>query len=421
MWRRRHGDAAPPRQAARGAEEFHAAAKGMTLAVGTRVRVVASVMAVAFAAACGGASGHLAKPGTARAGAGVGTEGLCVDARGGRGDGGSGGAESVSDADALEAYEGQPIASVALVGAARIREHLAPDLVLAAGATFTRKAAGDQLRRLWRMGLLADARVEVTGATPAGVDVAIVVRERGIVAAVDIEQRGDVDDRRLRRIRSLAGAIDEPGRTDRTAQRLQAELVSLGHWHARVTTHRRETADGVRLCVAIATGPRYELAAIEFPGASAVPARELAPLLAEGDGEYNTVGGAYRADLLDADLLQIQVHYHDRGHALVTVGPPTTTVDEDRHRISLAVPVSEGPVFTISAIELAGVGGDLAAEYRALFGVKPGEVFSRTKLRAGIDRIQAAELKRGNLTIVTPVTELFEHSREIELTLELTR
>lgn len=395
----------------------------MAVAGPVRVRLrrrflVAAAVVIGATGGCGGTGGHVARPGTGRR-ALAGAEPMCpvtdADRAGLAADD-----RAAPDVD-YDALAGRRIVAVELRGAPAIADQLAPDIALRAGDTLDRGAIDDQLRQLWRLGLLDDARAEVEPTGADGVRVALVVHPRAIVAGLDLDIHGDLAPSKLRRLRALAGVLDDPGRARRTAQRLEDELRGDGHWHARVVAVDRRTADGaIRLCIGVDAGRRYRIATIRFPGARAIDPKQLAALINQRDGRINAVGGAYRADLLDADLLRIQSAYFEIGRVMVHVGAPVTTVDEVHGAIELTIPVEEGKKFAIGTIAFTGVAPALVASYRTLLGVREGTVFARMAFAAGLERIREAERKAGRGGNVEPMTSIDIDAARIDLTLEVT-
>jgi outer membrane protein insertion porin family len=312
---------------------------------------------------------------------------------------------------------------VDLIGAPTLDAALRPGITLRVGDQLAGAAVAAELRRLWQLGLVDDAVARAVG-VPGGVRVELEVRERGVLGAVAFD-RGPgwtrADEVRLRRLRSLAGAIDDPGRIRRTAQRLEDELRTDGHWKAKVTaTRKRGEAGQVAVCVVLEPGPRYRLAPIEFPGATRIPAEQLAALITHDDGAINAAGGAYRADLLDRDLLLIQAEYYDVGHVEVRVGTPVAVVDEKRARIKLAIPVKEGKQFRVGAIAVTGVDATTAAAYAKQVRLRPGEVFVRRTFAEDLEALRTAEVKAGRSGQVTPLTSLDVERAIIGVTIEVT-
>src|SRR5690349_20181708 len=374
------------------------------------VRAVVIGAAIAFVCGCGGRAPEVAKPGTADAA-------LCSGPRAER-------AVAEDDGDGepvlLADVAGLPITSVALIGAPNLGEALRAAIVLSAGEPLDPDAVGDQLRRLWQVGLIDEAAAR---AIPDGdgVRVELVVHERAIIAGLDLDVRGALEPGKLRRLRALAGALDDPARAHRTAQRLEDELRTEGHWRARVVAVDRRTADGdVRLCVGVAAGPRYRIASVRFPGARAIGGGRLRALIAQQNGDINAIGGAYRADLLDLDLQRIQAEYWDAGRVMVKVGAPVADIDDAHATIDLSIPVDEGKQFSVGSVGFTGVAPALVPAYRSLLGVREGAVFERSELAAGLDRIRDAEVQAGRTGNVQPVTSIDMETARIDLMLEVT-
>ena len=315
-------------------------------------------------------------------------------------------ADASSDVD-IAGLEGQPVVAIDVVGAPHTEALLRDAIALRPGAPFTRSAVRADLRRLWRVGLFDDAGARVV-AESRGVRVELVVRERARIASVQVAAPHDpVAAPQLRRLRGLAGTIDDPERTRRTAARLEEDLRTLGHWRAKVRAERRPVGpDEVALCVAVEPGRRYVLDTIVFAGARELPPRQLAKLVQQDEGRINAAGGAYRADLLDLDLTRVTAAYYDAGFVRVRVGTPIAVVDDRRGKIRVTVPITEGPRYKVSAITWKGVPAALQPRYRSLLGVAPGAVFSRKRLVDGMDRIRAAERSRGKSGDVTPSTSI---------------
>jgi outer membrane protein insertion porin family len=377
-------------------------------------RGLETLLVLACVSACGAPGRRVANPGTAAeqavcAGEPI-DERLGADARAVTG-------------DDLARYEGWAIMGVELGGAATLDAQLRPGITLRVGDRLDGDAVAAELRRLWQLGLVDDAVARAVGVA-GGVKVELEVRERGVIGAVGFDRREGwtaADEPRLRRLRSLAGVIDDPGRIRRTARRLEDELRTAGHWKALVTaTRRRGEAGQVAVCVVIEPGQRYRLAPVEFPGAARIPATKLAALIAHDDGAINAAGGAYRADLLDLDLLRIQAEYFDVGHVEVRVGTPVSVVDERQGRIRLTIPVKEGAQYRVGEIRVTGVDATTAAGYARQIRLRAGAVFVRRTLAEDLEAIRAAEVKAGRSGMVTPLTHLDAERATIGLTIEVT-
>jgi outer membrane protein assembly factor BamA len=308
---------------------------------------------------------------------------------------------------------GTPIRSIAIAGASAT---VLDGSALVVGQPLDAAAIAAEIRRLWRLGVFDDVAIRAH-ARDDGVAIEIAVRERPVIASVDFAP-ATVDPWRLRRLRTMVGAIHDPGRVRRTATRLEESLRGDGHWHARVAVTERAGPRGVALCVAIAPGRRYIIDRIEFPGRAALDHAALAGRIAHDT--VNRRGGAFRPDLLDLDLVQLEAAYWDAGHAMVRVRKPFVRVDERRARITVIIPVDEGPTFTVGKIAFTGVAAGDEATYRARLAIRSGMRFSRSALRDAFERVRALEKERGRPGNLTPITDVDVNRRRIDITIEVT-
>src|SRR5262249_8419526 len=60
--------------------------------------------------------------------------------------------------------------------------------------------------------------------------------------------------------------------------------------------------------------------------------------------------GVYSQEAFERDLLLVSAHYWDRGYANVKVGTPQLRLSRDKQFMYLSIPIDEGPIFTIGAI-----------------------------------------------------------------------
>ena len=251
------------------------------------------------------------------------------------------------------------------------------------------------LRRLWRLGVISDARIEVQDD-----QVSFVVSPRPRVGRVIVAR---ADPSAVRRFRLLAGAPFEPARITRIAAATELGYVRDGHLDAEVNVSYAPRAGGVDVCVDYAPGPRVTIEAVRFPGRSRVPEAALLGALHGAKAGVNTIGGIFDADALAADQIFLTAEYYERGMVNVAVGDPTIV----RHgsKLIVEIPISEGPVFHIGSVSIPG-----APSFR--HDLARGDVFVRSRISEVTNRLQ--QLVGSDL--VLPVTSVDLASRTINLT-----
>jgi len=288
----------------------------------------------------------------------------------------------------ISALEGARLVAVDLSGLrTQASAPLRARLVSRPGARLHRETLAADLHRLWDTGVLSDVAAL---ARPAGGGVALTfaVVERPLVRRAWLE--GDPPPSGARRIAGLAGGLYEPARLHRMAARLRESFQRAGHRRAEVSLRVSGADRGrVDVCFHAAAGPRYLIDAIEFAGTRRMSAARLAAGIQTHGGAVNAPGAPYREDLLAEDLARIPMLYYDLGFIDVHIEAPRLVIDEARRRLHVVVPVREGPIYRLRKVSLPPRLARQRRRYLAALGVRPGEPFSRARLVAGMERVQA--------------------------------
>lgn len=250
----------------------------------------------------------------------------------------------------------------------------------------------DDLRRIFKSGVVADVHVEVVGEG----EIEFVVEPRAKIARVIM--RGG-DPQMARRFKLLEGAAYEPARVHRMAEAAQVAYVRAGWLEATVEAKRAVDGDRVSVCVAANPGPKLMIEKVVFPGHAQVPE---ASLLAAMKSKVNKVGGAFDAGGFELDKLYLQAEYWDRGHADVRVGEPRAV--RKGKGLVVEIPIHEGPVFRF---------GKIAASVPV--ALTPGDVFGRTKVRSVVEELK----RRPEIEDAVPLTKLDHEHRTIDITFEI--
>jgi outer membrane protein assembly factor BamA len=286
-----------------------------------------------------------------------------------------------------------PIASVAVEGAPAIASLARGVIETHTGQPFADAPLREDLRRLWALGGLADARIDAHE-TPAGIAVVFAVTPAPRIAAVHGAGAPE-----LRRLRYLAGATYEPRRVMRVAGEIEAGYVRDGYLDARVAVKRRRSPK-LELCVAVHRGARQTIGTIAFPGAQRVPAATLLGAL-HGKG-VNHPGGTYDPGAFADDKVWLLNELYERGMINASIGDPIVTRRGDT--LAIEVPVTEGPVFHLGRLSGLAVPRQLAT----------GDLFVRSKVASAID-----ELSTRLDANVTPISSVDVDHRRVDLSFQI--
>lgn len=273
--------------------------------------------------------------------------------------------------------------------------------------------------RLDALEVLDGIRVEAEPA-PTGAALRFVVEERRRVASVTFQ--GAEPKSRTAWLTLAPGEIFDRARLSRSARGVQAHLFDSGHRQAKVAAMSHVLPNGeVAVCYRVSAGPRYLVGRIGFSGNRAVPSPELTALIDTHDGRVNQKGAPLREDLMQVDLMRVAALYYDRGYVAVHVDAPRVTLDARRAVANVEIPVDEGPEYRIGKLAFVGDRSIPHAKQLGLLGVASGEIFDRSKVAAGVARLEQEYRRRGRPMRVTPDSTLDAAAARIDLTFRLER
>lgn len=276
----------------------------------------------------------------------------------------------------------------------RLAATLRRELATRAGMALAEAPLREDLRRLWKLGVIADASVLV-----AGDDVTFAVVPRPTITHV-VGKGGDA--LAQARFRQLVAAPFEPARIRRMTDALAESYVREGRLDAHVEARQRVHAAGVEVCVATNPGPRVTIGKLEFPGARAVPARRLRAVLHGKEANVNRIGGAFDPAALEFDELFLQSEYWERGHLDVRIGK--VVVQRRGNRLHVAIPIDEGPRYRVGTVRAP-----------VAVPLRPGDVFKRSQVVVAMEHLRTT-LRPYD---VIPVTRIDKDARRIDITFDI--
>ncbi|HRC57096.1 MAG TPA: outer membrane protein assembly factor BamA, partial [Kofleriaceae bacterium] len=164
---------------------------------------------------------------------------------------------------------------------------------------------------------------------------------------------------------------------------------------------------------------------VQFIGNTAISDEDLRANMENRRADALSVindSGTFNQEAFDRDLERLVAVYWDRGYAAVKVANPQVRLSRDKKYMYLAVPIDEGPVFTIAKVDFKGdLLGDPAEQMKKL-RAKAGDKFSRTAIAMDRERLSAYYQDQGYAYAnVIPVTPIDPVKKTISLTWEISR
>ncbi|MCP4500260.1 MAG: outer membrane protein assembly factor BamA, partial [Deltaproteobacteria bacterium] len=152
-----------------------------------------------------------------------------------------------------------------------------------------------------------------------------------------------------------------------------------------------------------------------------------------------TEWGTYKEELAEIDLLAIEALYQDQGFINIQVGKPQIALSQDKTRMNITIPITEGEQFKLSSFDVQGelLVEDPVEYYRirrdepdrvvflksALLAetrVHGGELFARSKVAQDILAITDRYRDRGHAYVnIIPDTQVDPDAKTLSLTLRV--
>ncbi len=242
------------------------------------------------------------------------------------------------------------------------------------GAVYEPFSLNQNLRRLWERELIDDIEVEAIGVQD-GVKLVVRVTERPLLRSIEYIglkrlDRNDIIDRIAEdRLQVREGDALNLGDIRRLQRSIEALYREKGFRLARAQYQVEAVSPGERtVTFTIDEGDKVRIAEIDFEGNTVFGDRRLRWSMKKtkesGILSKLTKKDVFNPATLDEDLDKIRELYHNAGYKNVVLGDPKTevratkpgapTVEQQRRRLFVTVPVEEGGRWTLGEITVTG-------------------------------------------------------------------
>ena len=276
------------------------------------------------------------------------------------------------------------------------------------------------IRTLFKTGFFQDVRLERDG------NVLIVwVRERPAIAKIDISGNKSLETEQLllalKDIGLAEGRVLNRAILDKIEQELRRQYFSQGKYgvelESKVTPLERNR---VAVKIEIVEGDTATIKRINITGNDAFDEDDLLDEFELSTGGWLsmlTKDDQYSRQKPSGDLETLRSFYLDRGHINFKINSTQVSITPDKQHIYVTINISEGDVFRISNIQLAG---DLVVpeeEFFPLIRLNRGEVFSRKAVIGSSDRISKYLGDKGYaFANVNSIPEIEAENRSVSVT-----
>lgn len=240
--------------------------------------------------------------------------------------------------------------------------------------------AADAIRALIKTGFFKDVRLARQGNV-----LVVSVVERPAIAEIKFAGNKDIETDNLKKslkdVGFAEGQAFDRSLLDKVEQELQRQYFSQGKYGVKIkTTVTPLERNRVGIAINISEGKVARIKRINIVGNRAFKSAELLDQFQlSGPTTFSFYSGAdqYSKQKLSADLETLRSFYQDRGYINFNTDSTQVSITPDKKDIYITINITEGAVYTVKEVKLAG---DLVVkpdELAKFITVHPGATFSR--------------------------------------------
>lgn len=279
---------------------------------------------------------------------------------------------------------------------------------------------GDIVRELYKTGFFKDVRLEKVGNV-----LVVIVSERPAISEINFSGNESIDSEALKEglkdIGLAEGRTFERSVLDRIEQELERQYFNQGKYAVELTsTVTPLERNRVAIDIDVVEGATALIKQINIVGNTAFEEDDLLDEFESSTGGWLsrfTKDNQYSRPKLAGDLEIIRSYYLDRGYVNFKIDSTQVTITPDKRDIYITINISEGDIYIISDIRLAGELVGETEEYFPLIHLRRGQPFARKAVVGSSDRISARLSDLGHsFANVNSIPEIDEENKTVAVT-----
>ena len=249
----------------------------------------------------------------------------------------------------------------------------------------------EAIRALYQTGFFRDVQLRRDGNT-----LLVVLLERPSIESFEITGNKDIKtedlQKSLRNVGLATGKTFDRSVLEDVTGYLTDQYYSRGKYAVRVDTKvEEESGNRVKVKIEIKEGKRAKIRQINLVGNHTYKQKDVLDtfeLKTPNWKSWYKQDDRYSRESLQGDLEKLRNYYMDRGYANFQIDSTQVAIAPEKDDIFITVNLTEGEVFKISDVKLAGTFVVPKAELEKLLIVKPGQIFNQKLITSTQELIQ---------------------------------
>ena len=276
------------------------------------------------------------------------------------------------------------------------------------------------IRELYKTGFFKDVRLEKSGDV-----LVVVVTERPAIAEINFSGNKSIETDALKEglkdIGLSEGRTFERSVLDRIEQELERQYFNQGKYAVKLTsTVTPLERNRVGIDINVVEGETAVIKKINVVGNTVFDEDDLLEEFELSTGNWLswfTKDNQYSRPKLAGDLETLRSYYLDRGYVNFKIESTQVSITPEKNDIYITINVTEGAIYTISDIRLAGEMVGEPEDYFPMIHLRRGEPFARKTIVESSDRISARLSDQGHaFANVNSIPEIDEENKTVAIT-----
>ncbi len=327
----------------------------------------------------------------------------------------------------LRGQESERIAKIEITGNESIdKGFIANSIKSKANDPYDLNKIREDMKRIYKTGFFSDVQIDVKD-EEKGKAVTFVVIERAPIKSIYVSGNKKIKTSEIReKLKIKTNSVLNIEKIKESMDEIRKLYASQGYYAAKVgyeILYEEGYYSTVRFL--IEEPQKAYVRKIAFTGNRAFKTSKLKSNMRVREKDiltWFTGSGILDEDALEEDRRRVEAFYHDNGYVRVSIGVPDIVVSKDGKSISITIPVQEGELYKINAINFSG---DIIFDNKTLMKdmqSKVGDIFRASLYQQDIVTLTELYQDKGYAFCdVTPASMVNDEAHTVDLTFNVAK